>query len=73
MANFDKTIDENGQEWMELCGKLHPCRTLKEPHEMFTDGVEGMRRFQEHMKEVREDYHRREHASWLATRDIVLR
>jgi hypothetical protein len=42
MANFDKTTDENGQQWMELCGKLHPCRTLKEPHELFTDGKESV-------------------------------
>lgn len=65
-------IEENGQRFLVVNGRKLPCRIL-EPHEMFTDGEEGRRRFQEQMQKVREDFRRREWLSWLAVRDIVLR
>lgn len=71
MANWDKTVDENGQEWIEINGKRHRCRTLK-PHEMFTDGEEGLKRFQDQMRRVREEYLLKSWKSWLAVRDKIL-
>jgi hypothetical protein len=72
MANFNKTIDKDGREFIEINGKLFPCRTLK-PHEMFTDGEEGLRRFQNKMREVHEEYLLKSWKSWLKVRDIILR
>ncbi len=54
MANFDKTTDENGQEWMELCGKLHPCRILS-PGQTLRDPVA----FQRNLDKTRADVRRR--------------
>ncbi|MDQ5901600.1 MAG: hypothetical protein QG580_315 [Patescibacteria group bacterium] len=71
MANFDKH-EVDGKSFIEIGGKLLPHRTL-EPHEMFTDGEEGMKRFQKEMEKVREEYTIKAHSSWLKVRDIVLR
>lgn len=68
MANFDKITDETGQQWTELNGKLHRSRTL-EPNEILTDPEA----FKQRMLAAREDFRRIEHASWLATKDKVLR
>ncbi len=72
MANWDKTVDESGQQYIEINGKKFPCRTLK-PHEMFADGEEGMRRFQEEMQRAREEFRRKEWESWLIVKDVLLR
>lgn len=67
MANWDKTVDKNGQEFIEINGKLYPCQTL-EPHETLKD-PEAFRR---EMQNVRREYAIKAFRSILALEDIIL-
>ncbi len=68
MANFKKTVDENGQEFTEINDKFFPSRTLK-PGE----SLKNPKRFNELMRRVRNDYHAKANASLIRHGDKVLR
>jgi len=68
MRNFEKTIGEDGQEYVYLNGELIPCRT-RTARETLIDPEA----FEAALEKTREEYLRKEAESIIATRDVILR